>query len=175
LLLLCAVPSIVLLVPLIYQTYVGLTLRLAAAVIALLVLLLGLLVPQLRLISAPRKWFMTAAMLVIAIGFLGAGLFASRYDAQQPKLNTMFYGFSGDTQTAVWATPDSRPDEWTVKFLRGPNSKLEVRALPDFFGARNSRRFAMTQTQALQLEAPQLTMVSDNTANGVRSVVVRVS
>lgn len=175
LLLVCAVPGIVLIVPLIYQTYVGLTLTLVAGVTALLVLLTGLLTPQLGLIAAPRKWFMPAAMLVIGAGFLGAGIFASTYDAKHPKLNSMFYGFNADTQTSVWATPDGRPDEWTVKFLRAPGAKLQIEALPDFFGARQTRRFALTQTQTLQLEAPQLTPLSDNTTNGLRSLVFRVT
>jgi hypothetical protein len=175
LLLVCAVPGIVLVVPLIYQTYVGLTLRLAGAVIVLLVLLTGLLTPHLNLIAGPRKWLMPAAMLVISTGLLGAGIFASTYNAQHPKLNTMFYGFNADTQTSVWATPDGRPDEWTMKFLRAPGAKLQIEALPAFFGAQFNRRFALTQTQTLPLEAPQLTPVSDNTANGLRSLVFRVS
>jgi hypothetical protein len=172
---LCAVPALVLLVPLIYQTYIGLTSQLAFGVIALLVLLLGLLIPHLRIIAAPRKWLLPAGMLVIAIGFLGAGIFGSKYDAQQPKLDTMFYGLNAETQTSVWASPDAGADEWTMRFLRGSGNKLQIGTLPDFFGAKNNRRFASTQTQALSLAAPQLTMVSDRTSNGLRSVVVRVS
>jgi hypothetical protein len=175
LLFLCAVPGMVLLVPLIYQTYVGLTLRLAGGVIALLILLVGLLLPHLKLIATPRKWLLPAATLVIAVGFLGAGIFASQYDAQQPRLDTMFYGLNAGTQKSVWATADGRPDEWTVKYLRGGPNKPYVEALPELFGAKNDRRFAMVQTEALPLAAPELTMVSDNSGNGVRSVVVRVA
>lgn len=175
LLFLCAVPGIVLLVPLIYQTYVGLTLRLAGAVIALLILLLGLLLPHLKLIATPRKWLFPAAMLAIAVGFLAAGIFASQYDAQQPRLDTMFYGLDAGTQKSVWATADARPDEWTTKFLRGGANKPFVADLPDLFGAKNDRRFAMVETEPLPLAAPELTMLSDNTANGVRSVVLRVA
>ncbi len=174
LLFLCAVPGMVLLVPLIYQTYVGLTLRLAGGVIAMLILLIGLLLPHLKLIATPRKWLLPAAMLVIAVGFLGAGIFASRYDAQQPRLDTMFYGLNAETQTSVWASADGRADEWTAKFLRAGPNKLSIAPLPEFFGAKNGRRFAMVQTETLPLAAPELTMMSDNTANGVRSVVVRV-
>ncbi len=174
LLFLCAVPGMVLLIPLIYQTYVGLTLRLAGGVIAILILLIGLLLPQLKLIATPRKWLMPAAMLVIAVGFLGAGIFASNYDAQQPRLNTLFYGFNAETQTSVWATPDSRPDEWKAKFILGGPNKPSFGVLPDFFGAKNDRRFAMVQTESLPLAAPQLTMVDDKSGNGVRSVVLCV-
>jgi hypothetical protein len=175
LLLLCAVPGLVLLVPLIFQTYIGVTLRLAGGVIAMMILLIGLLLPHLKLVAAPRKWLMPAAMLVIAVGFLGAGIFASQYDAQQPRLDTMFYGLNAETQTSVWASPDSRPDEWIVKFLRSGPNKLSVGALPEFFGAQYDRRFAMVQTETLPLAAPQLSMVSDKTADGVRTVVLRVS
>lgn len=175
LLFLCAIPALVLLVPLIHQTYTGLTLRFAAALIALLVLLTGLLVPHFRLIAASRKWLAPAALLVIAVGFLGAGIFGSDYDAQQPRMNTMFYGFNSDNQTSLWASPDSRPDEWKRSFIQATGNKMERGPLPDFFGAKQSRGFVWSQTQVLPLTAPQLTMVSDSTTDGVRSVVMRVS
>lgn len=175
LLLLSTVPGLILLAPLIYQTYIGLTLGFIAAITVLMVLLLGLLLPNLKLIATPRKWLLPTAMLVIGIGFLGAGIFGSNYDAKQPRLDTMFYGLNGETQTSIWATPDGRPDEWTVKFLRGGGSPLKIGTLPEFFGAKSKKRLASAQTQLLPLAAPQLSMLSDKTADGVRSVVLRVS
>jgi hypothetical protein len=87
----------------------------------------------------------------------------------------MFYGLNAETQTSIWATPDGRPDEWTVKFLREGGSKLQIGMLPDFFGAKTSRRLASAQTDSLPLAAPQLTMLNDQTVDGVRSVVLRAS
>jgi hypothetical protein len=175
LLLLSAIPGLVLLVPLIHQTYIGLTLRFGAALVALMVLLLGLLVPHLKLISEPQRWLAPAALLVLAVGFLGAGIFGSNYDAHQPRLNTMFYGLNSDTQTSLWGTPDGRPDEWIRGFIQGTGNKMEHSPLPDFFGAKTARGFVWSQTQPVNVTAPQLAMVSDKTIDGVRSVVMRVN
>jgi hypothetical protein len=70
---LCAVPGIILVVPVIYQIFVGLTLNWSFLVIALLVLLFGLLLPQLRLITTPFKWAVPGASAVVAIVLLVAG------------------------------------------------------------------------------------------------------
>ena len=176
LLFLCAVPGLVLLVPLIYQTYLGLTLRVVAPLIVVLVLLLGLLIPHLKLIATPQKWLLPAALVVIAVGFLGAGLFGSSYDTQQPKLHTLFYGLNADTQSSIWATLDPVRDEWTASFFKS-NGNLRVQRirLPEFFGARANTQFGSAPADALQVNGPQLAIVSDKVVEGVRSVVLRVN
>jgi hypothetical protein len=176
LLFLCAVPGFVMLVPLIYQTYLGLTLRFVAPLIVLLVLLLGLLIPHLKLIATPQKWLLPAALVVIGVGFLGAGLFGSSYDSQQPKLHTLFYGLNADTQSSIWATLDPVRDEWTANFFKS-NGRLNIQRirLPDFFGARANTQFGSTPADALQVDGPRLAIVSDRVVEGVRSVVLRVN
>ncbi len=176
LLFLCTVPGLVLLVPLIQQTFVGLTLGLVGPLIALLVLLLGLLIPHFKLIAMPRKWLAPAALLVIAVGLLGAGIFGSTYDAQRPKLTTTFYGLNADTQNSIWATLDARPDEWTTNLFRSNgNGKIQRIRLPEFFGAKAGTQFVSAQTDALPLTGPQLAIVSDKVTDGVRSLVLRVN
>ena len=176
LLFLCAVPGLVLLVPLIYQTYLGLTLRLIVPLIAVLVLLLGLLIPHLKLMATPQRWLLPAALVVISTGFLGAGLFGSSYDSQQPKLHTLFYGLNADTQSSIWATLDPVRDEWTANFFKA-DGKLKIQRirLPEFFGARANTQFGSAQADALQVNGPQLAIVSDKVVAGVRSVVLRVN
>lgn len=68
--LLCAAPGILLLAPLAYLILVGLTLMMAAAVMTLVVLLLGLLVPHLGFGEGGRRW----ALPVVA-AICGAALF----------------------------------------------------------------------------------------------------
>ena len=173
---LCAIPGCVLLVPLIYQTYLGLTLALAALLIALLVLLLSLLIPHLKLIATPRRWLLPAALLVIGVGFLGAGIFGSSYDAQQPKLSTMFYAQNADTHSSILASLDPRPDEWTAEvFKSSGNGKPQRIRLPEFFGAKANTQFGAVPVDPLPLTGPHVALVSDKNSEGVRSVVVRVS
>lgn len=53
----CAIPGIVLFVPVIYLLFVALTLKLSAAVMILVPLLLALFSPQLRMLASSRKWW----------------------------------------------------------------------------------------------------------------------
>ena len=69
-LLLCAAPAILLLVPLTYLVLVGLTLTMAAVVRTLVVLLLGLLVPHPGLGAGGRWW-----VLPVVAAVCGAALF----------------------------------------------------------------------------------------------------
>jgi len=71
--LVCMVPSILLLVPMIYLTLVGLTLSSAGPAIILLVLFLGLLIPVLGIVDATVKWFVPVATLLAGFSFIAAG------------------------------------------------------------------------------------------------------
>ena len=71
---LCAMPVIILLVPVIYQIFVGLTLNWALVVIAMVVLLFGLLLPQFRLITEPFKWVLPGTAVAAGIILLAAGI-----------------------------------------------------------------------------------------------------
>lgn len=173
LLFLGAVPGLILLVPLIYQTYVGLTLSLIGGVMVLLVLLLGLLLPHLKLVATPRQWLLPGAMLPIFVGFLGAATFGSDYDAQQPRMDTMMYGLNAETGKAIWASPDGRPDEWTVRFFKG--GKIQNGTLPEFFAADTSRRFVSVESPAVALAPPHIDVLNNTTKDGLRSVRLRVT
>jgi hypothetical protein len=170
---LSALAALILLVPLIYQTYVGLTLRQIGGVLVLLVMLLGLLIPHLKLIASPNKWVLPGAMLVIGVGFLGAGIFGSDYDSQQPKMDTMMYALNAETGESIWATPDGRPDEWTRRFFQG--GQIHPGPLPDFFAANTTRPFASVQAPAVPLAPPSITMLDESAKDGLRSLRLRIT
>jgi hypothetical protein len=72
--LLCAVPGVVLIVPLVYLILVGLTLSAAAGVMMPLVMLAGLLAPHFGIMSLPHRWLLPcAAALAGAACFVAAG------------------------------------------------------------------------------------------------------
>jgi hypothetical protein len=85
--------------------------------VALLVLLLGLLAPQLAAQILRRRWLPAAALA--GVGLIVAGGAASGYDAEHPRPDTLFYTSNADTGEAKWATLDPEPDEWTKQFLSG--------------------------------------------------------
>src|SRR4029079_10955244 len=107
---LCAVPGIVLLVPTIYQMFVGLTLNWVPLVVALTVLLFGLLKPHLRFIIAPFKWVLPVVSVVAAIFVLVAGGL-SNYGNSDRQSSSIYYALNTDTGKAVWASDPARRDE----------------------------------------------------------------
>jgi Peptidase family M28 len=169
-LLLCAIPGIILLTQIFYMLFIMMSLQIAGGLMAVIVLLLGLLIPQLNLISRPSKRWLPAASILTGLALIMAGGLTSGFDARHRKANDIFYVLNADSGKAVWASFDRAPDEWTSQFLTG-----------------NVKRTAMTELfpwitqEALQspapfapLAEPNLEVVDENTQDGIRTVRVRM-
>ena len=166
----CALPAIILMAPVIYQIFVGLTLNFSFLIIALLVLLFGLLVPQLRLIATPFKWLLPCAAAVAAIVLLIAGAVSNAMPESKP-FNRIFYALNTDTGKANWAGDLSQRDERNAQFFGGATEKG---SLADFAYGRKSREYTFSAALAAQLAAPQLSVVEDKTVDGVRTLKMRL-
>lgn len=169
-LLVCAVPGILLLTPLIPQLFTALTLNAAALVVVLVVLLLGLLVPHLELMSAPGRWTLPAAALLVFFGFALYGLLTAGFDRNHPKPNSIFYALDADKGKAMWASADDKLDEWTSQFFPAGASRG---TLDNFF--RTGRPFLMNETPPEPLAAPAIALLSDESKEGVRTLRMRVT
>ncbi|NUW42143.1 M20/M25/M40 family metallo-hydrolase [Nonomuraea rhodomycinica] len=120
----------------------------AATYFALLLLLM--LVLQ---VKAPRRrttWVLPA----VAIVLVGVGLVVDRFDAAHPRQERLAYSLDTDTGEAVWGRPG--------------DSELSVR----FFGEAG---FATSKAPVAPLRAPALTVLKDTTANGKRSLTLRLT
>lgn len=164
-----AIPALFIVVPIIYLIFVGLTLGMAGAVMVLVVLLSGLLIPHLSFIPASIKWVLPAVLAAVGVAFLIAGSFTSRFDRNHAQQNSVFYGFDADASKAVWATADGRTDSWTQQFFNGANSA----PLSAYFPF-SSRPFLQAQAPVAQLNAPQVEVVNDETNNNQRTLRLRV-
>jgi hypothetical protein len=163
--------GIILLAPAIYQTFIGLTLRLVPVVIAMVVLLLGLFVPHLKIIAASHKWLLPGAgalagLILIVVAGLGG------YDPKHPRLDTIVYGLDADTAKATWASSDKKPDEWTKQFFSGD---IQKGPLTIAFSKTSSRQFLQGVAPAEPLAAPHIELLGDNTESGVRTLRMRVT
>jgi hypothetical protein len=166
----CALPAIIVMAPVIYQIFVGLTLNFSFLIIALLVLLFGLLIPQLRLIATPFKWVLPGAAAAVAIVLLVTGMVSNAMPANKAS-NRIFYAFNTDTGKANWAADISKPDERNAQLFGGATEKG---TLADFAYARKSREYTFSAAPAAQLPAPQLTVVEDKTVEGIRTLKLRL-
>jgi hypothetical protein len=135
--------------------------------VAILVLLLGLLAPQLSLIAQAvrRRWLPTAATLLAAlagVGLLLAGNAASGYDAAHPRPDTLFYALNADTSEANWATLDPELDQWTERFLSGDT---EERTLGELYGGDDPTKILTSSAPVAPLKPPELVLLGQE-ANG---------
>ena len=162
----CALPAILLMAPLIYQIFVGMTLNWSVLVVALLVLLLGLLLPHLRLIAAPFKWALPAASAAAAIVLLVAGVLSNAAIAEQPS-SRIVYALNADTGKAVWASDLSQRDLRTGLIFNGAEQKG---TLADFAYKRTSAQYSLAEAPVLPLAAPEMSVLEDKSADGVRTL-----
>jgi putative ATP-binding cassette transporter len=168
---LCAAPAILLFIPLISLIHQALALDSFIAV-ALLSALLGLgLLPQLHFITAPKRWLAPCVAAVVALVCLAIGVRPPAYDRQSPRPYHLFHAQNADTGKAIWASIDSQPDEWTQRFLsQAPQRGSLIEYLPS-----NYKGFAYQTAPSTGLAAPNLTLLEDQTVDGVRNLRIRIS
>lgn len=168
---LCALPAIVLMAPVIYQIFVGLTLNWSVVVIALMVLLFGLLLPHLRLIATPFKWFAPGVSAAAAVVLLVAGVLTTASSATEKPSNQIYYALNTDTGKAVWASDLTQPDERTGQFFTGNEEKG---TLTDFTYGGKSRQYTLNPAPVAQLPAPELQVLEKKEIDGVQTLRLRV-
>ena len=168
---LCALPGIILLTPTIYLIFVALTLSKSGAVMVMVVLLLGLLIPHLSFMAIANKWLLPAASILVSLGFIVAGSLTADFDANHPQPNSIFYGLNAETGQAIWASADEKPDEWTSQFLSAtPEKGILAEYLP-----MATRKFLKSQAPAAPLAAPKLEPIGEDVSDGVRTVRLRIT
>jgi hypothetical protein len=170
--LLCALPGIILGVPVVSMAFTGLTLKSSALVLPLVVLLLGLLLPLVEVMSRLKRWWLPAALGGLSLILLVAGSLTAGFDREHPKPSSLFYGLDGDTGTGVWASLDEKPDEWTSQFF-APSAK---RAPLDKYFVFSSRKYLQTETAAVApIEPPVVELLGESASDEQRTLHLRIS
>jgi hypothetical protein len=168
---LCAVPSLVLLSPMIYQLFVALGLGAAAMLGALMVLSLGMIMPQRNLAAAPKRWLLpggaaVASLLLIVAAVAGAGV-----NKDHPRQDSVFYALNADIEKAVWVSSDERLDEWSSQFFTaGAQKGALTEYLP--WGGEGYLKGA---APVASLSAPEVSVLEDRADNGGRLLRLRVN
>lgn len=170
-LLLCAIPGIIIWTPVASLLFVALSMRLAAVATTAVVLLLGLLIPYLRLITRVRIQLLPCIAAVVGIGCLVFASVTNTIDRQHPRLNNVFYGLNANTGTAIWGTTNLQLDDWSRQFF---NARVQQRPLDDYFPF-TSQPYTTGSAPTLVLAAPRVTLISDTTQNTSRTLRLRVA
>ena len=168
---LCAAPGIVLLVPMIYLVFLAMGLDMSAALAVMAVLLFGLLVPHLRLVAAVKQWLVPLSALLVSIAFLVLGSLMSGFDSNHRQPDSIFYALNVNSDKAVWASLDHRSDRWTSQFL---GNNVQTGSLSEYIPS-NYAGFRKAPTATVQLEAPNIQLIGDNTMDGIRTLRLRIT
>lgn len=168
---LCAILPVILIAATINQLLVALTLSLSAAVMVVMVMLMGLLIPNLDLMFAPKKWALPIVLAVTCLVFIVLGASTSSFNADRPKPDYIIYGMDADTGRAIWATTDDGPDQWTSQFFV---AGAERSPLPEFFPL-NPRTFLKGEASAAAVAPPDLALLDDSTNGQTRTLRMRIT
>ena len=164
-----AVTGVILFGPLIYVLFIGLTVRMSAAVMAMMALVLTLFIPQNDLMRVRKPWLLPVGLLIVCVGFLVAGGLTAGFSNSRPQQDHVLYGANAGTQQALWVSSNARPDTWTSQFF---SQEMKRSSLPDLFPF-SSREFLVNQAPFVAQPAPNIEKLSDGVENGVRKLRVR--
>jgi hypothetical protein len=169
---LCAIPAIVMLVPMIHQVFIGLTVGLVGAIMALVVLLFGLLIPHFSFIAAPNKWLAPGALAITGLALVLITAASFRFTSDHPKQDSIFYVLNADTGKASWASDDQKADEWTSQFLSVNASRA---TLPELFSSESRLMFLRSDAPTAPITGPEIQVLEDSTSNETRSLRARIT
>jgi hypothetical protein len=167
-----AAPGLVLFGPLVYLVFVSLGPGAAAALMALVVLVLGLLAPHLSLLGGPRRWALPGALAAAGVAVIALSVLTAGFDKRRPRSNHLFYGSDASTGRNVWASFDDRPDAWTGRVIPAGSGRA---SLNDFFHSTGSVKYLQSDAPSAGLVAPEVAVLEDRTENGMRRLRLRVT
>jgi hypothetical protein len=177
----CSIPAVVLAAPIIYLLALGLTAGLFRIPLAFVVLLLALLLPQVRLMSAPNGWLLPGFAALVCAASMVAGSLTAGFGKSGPKPTNLFYVLNADNGKAIWASSDRKLNEWTSQFIpegasKGPITEYMPTPPTEMMMMQGGgQNYWNSQTSAVPLEPPRAEVVSDTTEEGTRQLRIHVS
>ena len=105
---------------------------------------------------------------VLALAFVVTGLVVDQFDAVHPAPEQLMYALDRDTGQARWVSLDASPGDWTKAYVSGSED------LTKEFPPLSDESVLTGKATAADLPAPTVTVVSDTSAGGHRTLVLLV-
>ena len=167
----CALPGLFLLAPMIHSLSVALALSSPAMMQVLVVLLLGLLIPQLYAVLKSSGWVMPTVMAALGIALIIYAHQTFKYDQDHPRQHNIFYALNADTGKATWASTDEQIDKWTSGFFSNGTERGSIEEyVPNKYVG-----FLKNAAPAIAARGPEVTVLEDQTTGDVRVTRLRIS
>ncbi len=176
-----SIPAVVLAAPLVYLLALGLSASMFRIALAFVLLLLALLLPLVRLMSAPGRWLLPGLFGLVFVGFLVAGSLSAGFHKNEPQPTNLFYVLNADNGKAIWASSDRKTNEWTSQFIPEGSSRG---AITEYMPTPSTPMMQMQgvglnywsgHADATPLDAPRAEVVYDATQDGTRTLRLRVT
>ncbi len=167
-------PGIIIMVSYIYVMFHFAPTYLMGVTIFMVALFLGLLIPQIDLITRTRKWWLPGAAIMVFIVFILVGNLTASFTTEQPRHNAVAYMLNTDTGQATWFSPGRQTDIWTSQFL---SAEPEPGYLGELFPLTQRSRLPIVKNEApvIPLDEPEVEILDDQIVNGVRTLRLHLS
>jgi len=169
-----ALPGIILFVPSIYVMFHFALATLIGLLAFMVALLLGLLIPQIDLLTQNNSWRLSGVALVICLVFLIVGSLTASFSHEHPRPNGVAYLLNTDSGNATWFSGGTQQDDWTRQFFSG---KPEIGVVGELFPITKSSGFPIMRGEAphIALKAPQIEILSDQISGDKRTLGLNLS
>jgi hypothetical protein len=155
----------------------------------LLVLMLGVIIPQMVFAAQQCGPRLAAGLAAVGILLFGIGLGTNGPSASRPRMDGISYYLDLDRQVASWICRDRKLDEWTSQFIpAGAARGLRPELLTCYARFRTVgvaqieespldrwSRYWRGPAPVAVLTGPALEVVRDQATNGVRHLTLRLS
>jgi Peptidase family M28 len=113
-----------------------------AFALVFMALLMGLLMPQIDLLTGvgdrtihhdshrTRRWYLPGALALLSVLILGIATATSGFSANQPRPNHIAYELNADTGQATWVSTDAQLDSWTAQFFPQNAARVDHESFP---------------------------------------------
>jgi len=166
-----SLPGLIMMAPTILMLFMALTMRMAFVGAFATVLLLGLLIPCLKLISGAGRWWLAGAAGLLCAACLVAGASMSGFDRQDPRTDSIYYGLDADTGKAAWFSLDAQEDDWTAHYLGANPRRTALSQFVPFM----SWQYLTHEAPAVNLPPPLIERLDDSRDANSRTLRLRVS
>jgi hypothetical protein len=170
LLALLSAPVLLITAPWVRWLEIAMTMRLVAASVGLLAIILAVLTPQVVVASRALGWRASAAFLALGVLSFGWAAVTPEYDEVRKRPNQVSYAADLDTGEAYWFSGDPEVDAWTSEVL-GPEP--ERRSLNEL--GLGDRPYMIRPAQAVPIASQQLVVTSDAIEGSTRLVELKLS
>jgi len=134
------------------------------------VLLLGLLIPQLYAVVKSSGWLLPSVMAVLGIALIIYAHQTFKFDQDHPRQNNIFYALNADTGKATWASTDEQVDKWTSGFFPNGSERGSIdEYLPITYDCLKHA------APAIAARGPEVALLDDQTTDDVRVTRLRIT